>query len=59
MKDLERAREDQEFREYQVRKNAELAQAEENLAQERLMRAEKQKQYDLFVEAEKRSRLLR
>ena len=59
MKDLERAREDQEFREYQARKNAELAQAEENLAQERLMRAEKQKQYDLFVEAEKRSRLLR
>ena len=45
MKDLERAKEDQEFREYQARKNAELAQAEENLAQERLMRAEKQKQY--------------
>jgi hypothetical protein len=34
-------------------------QAEDNLARERILRAEKQKEYQIFVEAERRSRLAR
>jgi|688.fasta_scaffold678881_1 hypothetical protein len=32
-----------------MRKNAELLEAEDNLARERLYRTEKQKEYNLFV----------
>lgn len=56
---MQRITEEQEFRTYQLRKNAELQEAEQNLARERLLRAEKDREYQSFVEAERRSRLIR
>ena len=44
---------------YQSIKNAELQRAEDDLVKERLYRAEKQKEYEALVEAERRSRLVR
>jgi hypothetical protein len=56
---VQRISEEQEFRSYQIRKNAELMEAEDSLARERLLRAEKDREYQIFVEAERRSRLVR
>jgi len=52
-------REEEEFRRYQASKNAQLQQAEDELVKERIYRADKQREYEALVEAERRSRLVR
>ena len=59
MREIDRHRENEEFRRYQIIKNAELQQAEDELVKERIYRTEKQKEYETIVEAERRSRLIR
>ena len=59
LREIDRVREDQEFRRYQTIKNAELQHAEDELVKERFYRTEKQKEYQVLVEAERRSRLIR
>lgn len=59
MREVDRHVENQEFRRYQIIKNAELQQAEDELVKERIYRSEKQREYETLVEAERRSRLVR
>jgi hypothetical protein len=59
LKEVQRLREDEEFRNYRLVKNAELAHAEETIIQDRLYREERSRQNQSFVEADRRSRLLR
>jgi len=43
LREIDRHRENEEFRRYQIIKNAELQQAEDELVKERIYRTEKQK----------------